>query len=96
MRGDRSDKAEQASRAHHDPVLKEAFDNIEREIVDALCKITLDGSMETEGLIVEKVRDLQANRRAQQKLWAMAEYGKLVVERPKPMRQVRDPRFIGD
>ena len=93
MRGDKNVMAEQAKRAMHDPVLLEAFDNIERDIVDALAKIPLTG--DNHALIVEKVHDLQANRRAQQKLWAMANYGKLNVERPQPMR-VRDPRFMGE
>lgn len=95
MRGDKNVMAEQAKRAMHDPVLLEAFDNIERDIVDALAKIPLTGEASCNALVVEKVRDLQANRRAQQKLWAMANYGKLQVERPQPMR-VRDPRFMGE
>jgi hypothetical protein len=81
----------------HDPVLIEAYDNIERDIVDALCKIPMTGADDCHALVLEKVRDLQANRRAQQKLWAMAGYGKLNVERPQPMRNAfRDPRWIGE
>jgi hypothetical protein len=97
MPRDKNILAEQAGRAMHDPVLMEAFDNIERDIVDALCKIPMTGGDDCHALVLEKVRDLQANRRAQQKLWAMAGYGKLNVERPQPMRNAfRDPRWIGE
>jgi len=92
-------KGVDAERTLDDPVIRGAIDSIERDYVEALAMITLDGSVETNALIVEKVRDMQANRRLIHKLREQIALGKIEARsqqdaenRPK---RVKDPRWGG-
>lgn len=86
-----------AKRLLADPAFAEAHKAIEGELIDALCMIQLTGDADCMYLVVEKVRDLQANRRLKRKLTEYAAHGKArerqleaVADKPK---RVNDPRW---
>lgn len=96
-RNDAIAKGVEAERALQDPVLTQAYEAVERDIVNALAAITLTGTAACTSLVMEKVRELQSNRRARAKLWEMASHGKLEAKRMdesalRPPR-AKDPRW---
>ncbi len=59
------------------PAFREALDGIERQIIDKLKAVQLDGKEETERYVLELVRCLQAQARQARYLWQQVEHGKL-------------------
>lgn len=95
-RGDKIAKGGAAKRLLEDPLLTEAFGAVERDIVDALAAIPLDGAEQSKRAF-ELVHDLQANRRYQAKLHEYVRGGVLEARsldaKESMPRAVRDPRW---
>lgn len=96
-RGDAIAKGLEAERAVTDPILIQAYESVERDLVNALAAITLTGTAACTALVMEKVREIQTNRRARAKLWEMVSSGKLEAKRQdtaelRPQR-TKDPRW---
>jgi hypothetical protein len=86
-----------ASRIINDPVFDKAFRAVEDDIVNALASIVMTGDEACVELVLEKTRELQANRRFRRKLAAFVGEGKVaerqletVANQPK---RVNDPRW---
>lgn len=83
----------QAQQLLDNPLLKEAHENIEKAIVDALAKVDVADTAHT----LELVRALQAHRRGRTLLDQYVTHGKLAedaLEKKKLLRQpAKDPRW---
>lgn len=93
-------KGADAERLLNDPAFKRAIESTENDIVNALCQITLTGSAACMNLVLEKTRELQANRRLKRKLAEFAGSGKvaerqleIVANKPK---RIHDPRWADE
>jgi hypothetical protein len=94
-RGDKVARGEAAKRVLNDPILKEAFEAAEKHLVNTLAATTLTG--DNEAFLMEKVRELQANRRVQVILHQYVQYGSAEANRIEASetvpKAVKDPRF---
>lgn len=70
-RGDLDDLVEQAKRTLDNPVVKRAFEHMEKELVDAMASLRLTDA-ESEAEAIGLLRDLQAKRRLERKLMTVA------------------------
>ena len=90
----RGNKGLEANRLLNDPAYIEAFEAMEKRIIDALASVVLDGQPETNALVVEKVRDLQANRRLKTTLLMTDKYAEMAERQQQPTpKRVQDPRW---
>jgi len=96
-RGDAIDIGGNAERLLNDPHLKAAFLAVETDIVDAISTIALTGEDTVNMLVVEKVRDLQANRRLKQKLGQFLAHGHFEArnqdDAERKVTRAEDPRW---
>ena len=95
-RDDKIAKGGAAQRLLEDPLLQEAFGAVERDIVDALAAMQLDGAEQSQRAL-ELVHDLQANRRYQAKMYSYVRGGVIEARSQdgKALRTqaVKDPRW---
>lgn len=70
-------KGNEAARLLEEPAFRDALEGIERQIVEKLKSVQLDGKQETERYVLELVRCLQAQARQTRYLWQQVEHGKL-------------------
>ena len=85
-------KGRNAERLLEDPAFRDALEGIERQIVETLKGVQLDGKPDTERYVLELVRCLQAQARQSRFLWQQVEHGKLAqheLDRRKPLGRGR-------
>lgn len=86
-----------ADRLLKDPIFKQALLDVETDIVNALCEIVMTGDANCVSLTLEKVRDLQANRRLHRKLASYVATGTMKERQlesvAKIPKRVVDPRW---
>lgn len=70
-RGDLEDFVEQAKRTLDNPVVKRAFEHMEKELIDSMASLRLTDA-ESEAEAIGLLRDLQAKRRLEKKLMVVA------------------------
>lgn len=95
MAQERISAAHEARRLLDDPAFNRAFISVENDIVNALCKITMDGSESCRALVLDKVREMQANRRLRLKLQEFVSAGRIEEKRLETVaeRSFNDPRW---
>jgi hypothetical protein len=79
-----------AQRLLDDPAFRDSSDALERQIVEKLKSVQLDGTEATERYVLELVRCLQSAARFSKLLWSQVENGKLQeheLERKKLFRK---------